>query len=106
MGFLRLFNLLKNFDAELISALITLAVNAEKAFSDGRLTRKELGDLLTEVDKLADSSETELDDELIKFVQRLLRDPFLVSHVFDNVGFKGSRCDGCPDRGGDSCCSE
>lgn len=105
MNLLKLFNLLKNFDGELIAALIGLATKVQDSL-DGGLTREELDQLLTEVDSLADYSLTEVDDDLIQFVQRLVRDPFMISYVFDSVGFQANACEGCDSRPEKGCCKE
>lgn len=103
MNLLKLFNLLKNFDGELIAALIGLATKVQDAL-DGGLTREELDQLLTDVDSLADYSSTQVDDDLIQFVQRLIRDPFMINYIFDNVGFDSNGCDGCDKKPENGCC--
>lgn len=102
---LKLLKLLGKFDGALISGIIGVVSSVQDKLEDG-LTREELDQLLSEFDNLADHSDTDVDDDLIQFVQRLVRDPFVINYIFTRVGFEGSGCDGCPERSGEGCCKE
>lgn len=102
---LKLLKLLGQFDGALISGIISTVSSVQDKL-EGGLTREELDQLLSEFDKLADHSETDVDDDLIQFVQRLVRDPFVINYIFTRVGFEGASCEGCPDKGSEGCCKE
>ena len=99
----RLLGLLRKFDGDLIADLIAVATSVQDKLEDG-LTREELDTLLSEVDGLADHSQTQVDDDLIQFMQRLIRDPFIINYVFTRVGFEGAECDHCPEKPSEGCC--
>ena len=99
---LKLLKLLGQFDGALISGVISAVSSVQDKLEDG-LTREELDQLLSEFDALADYSQTDVDDDLIQFVQRLVRDPFVINYIFTRVGFEGRGCEACPDWDGDFC---
>lgn len=99
----KLLGLLRKFDGDLIADLIAVATSVQEKLEDG-LSREELDTLLSEIDGLADHSQTQVDDDLIQFVQRLIRDPFIVNYIFTRVGFEGAGCESCPDRPENGCC--
>ena len=101
----KLLGLLRSFDGDLIADLIAVATSVQDKLEDG-LTREELDELLTEIDGLADHSTTQVDDDLIQFAQRLVRDPFMINYVFTRVGFEGTDCGDCPNKPGSGCCKD
>ena len=116
MNFLKLFELLRNLSPTLISDIVALVGKVQESVGDGDLTADEISAILAELDRLADNSKTELDDEVIQFVKRLVDDPFIRKHLLKRVGLEAvSECCGgkedcdvkdCPEGDCDKACHE